>query len=68
MTDYYFDTSTLVKRYADESGSTWVRQITDPSAQHTILLAETTLAEVAAALAQSNVLLAASPRSNRTGF
>ena len=51
MTDYYLDASALVKRYADESGSVWVRQISDPSAQHTILLAEITLAEVAAALA-----------------
>lgn len=51
MTDYYVDASALVKRYADEAGSTWVRQITDPSAQQSILLAEITLAEVAAALA-----------------
>jgi predicted nucleic acid-binding protein len=51
VTDYYIDASALVKRYADEPGSTWVRQITEPSAPHTILLAEITLAEVAAALA-----------------
>ncbi|MBI3989866.1 MAG: type II toxin-antitoxin system VapC family toxin [candidate division NC10 bacterium] len=51
MTDYCLDASALVKRYADEPGSAWVRQITDPAAQHTILLAEITLAEVAAALA-----------------
>lgn len=51
MTDYYVDASALVKRYADEPGSTWIRHITDPQAQHTILLAEITLAEVAAALA-----------------
>lgn len=51
MTDYYVDASALVKRYAEESGSSWVRQMTDPFAQHTILLAEITLAEVAAALA-----------------
>lgn len=50
MTDYYLDASAVVKRYADELGSTWVRQITDSSAQQTILLAEITLAEVAAAL------------------
>lgn len=50
MTDYYLDSSALVKRYADELGSIWIRQITDPQAQHTILLAEITLAEVAAAL------------------
>jgi predicted nucleic acid-binding protein len=51
MTDYYLDSSALVKRYADEAGSLWIRQITDPPAQNTILLAEITLAEVAAALA-----------------
>lgn len=51
MSDYYFDASALVKRYADEVGSRWVRQITTPGAQHTILLAEITLAEVSAALA-----------------
>ena len=51
MTDYYVDASALVKRYANEPGSTWVLQIIEPSAQHTILLAEITLAEVAAALA-----------------
>lgn len=51
MTDYYLDASALVKRYVDEVGSDWTRQITDPTAQNTILLAEITLAEVAAALA-----------------
>lgn len=51
MTDYYVDASALVKRYADEPGSAWVRQITEPSGQHTIMLAEITLTEVAAALA-----------------
>jgi predicted nucleic acid-binding protein len=50
VTDYYIDASALVKRYTREPGSTWVLQITEPSAQHTILLAEITLAEVAAAL------------------
>lgn len=51
MTDYYIDASALVKRYADEPGSAWIRQITDPHSRNTILLAEITLAEVAAALA-----------------
>ena len=51
MTDDYIDASALVQRYADEPGSAWVRQITEPSAAHTIVLAEITLAEVAAALA-----------------
>ncbi len=51
MTAYYLDASAVVKRYADEPGSTWIRHLTDAQAQHTILLAEITLAEVAAALA-----------------
>lgn len=51
MTDYFLDASAAVKRYADEAGSTWIRQITEPQAGNTILIAEITLAEVAAALA-----------------
>lgn len=51
MTDYYLDASALVKRYADEPGSTWIRQITDSLTHNTVLIAEVTLAEVAAALA-----------------
>ena len=51
MTDYYLDASALVKRYADEQGSDWIRQITDSRSANTILLAEVTLEEVAAALA-----------------
>lgn len=51
MTDYYLDASALVKRYAPEPGSDWVLEITDPTAGHTIILSEITLAEVAAALA-----------------
>jgi predicted nucleic acid-binding protein len=51
VTDYHLDASALVKRYAPEPGSDWVLEITEPTAGHTIILAEITLAEVAAALA-----------------
>jgi predicted nucleic acid-binding protein len=50
VSEYYLDASALVKRYTDESGSAWILGITDKQAQHTILLSEITLAEVAAAL------------------
>ena len=50
MSDYYLDSSALVKRYVNEPGSAWVRQITDLFSENTILLAEISLAEVAAAL------------------
>ncbi len=51
MTDYYLDASALVKRYVDEIGSAWVRELSEPRSGDTVLLAEITLAEVAAALA-----------------
>ena len=51
MSDYYLDASALVKRYVDEIGSAWVRQLTEPRPGDAVLLAEITLAEVAAALA-----------------
>jgi len=51
VSDYYLDASALVKRYVDEVGGTWVRQMTAPRPGDTVLLAEITLAEVAAALA-----------------
>ena len=51
MSDYYLDASALVKRYVNETGSAWVRRLTDPRHGDTVLLAEITLAEVAAALA-----------------
>jgi predicted nucleic acid-binding protein len=63
VTDYFLDASAVVKRYADEAGSAWVRQITDPQAQNTILLAEITLAEVTAALAAKQRAPKGFPRS-----
>ena len=51
MSEFFLDASAIVKRYADETGSAWVRQITNPDAQNTILLSEITLAEISAALA-----------------
>ena len=51
MSDYYLDASAVVKRYVNETGSAWVRRLTDPRHGDTVLLAEITLAEVAAALA-----------------
>jgi hypothetical protein len=50
VTEYYLDASAVVKRYADAPGSTWIRHLTNAQAHHTIVRAEITLAEVAAAL------------------
>jgi predicted nucleic acid-binding protein len=56
MTLYYFDTSTLVKYYVTEPGSTWITGLIDASTpetglpMHTIFVAAASIAEVSAAL------------------
>jgi hypothetical protein len=47
----YLDTSAIVKRYVPETGTTWIMNLVDLSADSTIFLAEITLAETAAAIA-----------------
>jgi hypothetical protein len=51
LTVYYLDASALVKRYARETGSDWIVEITDLAAEHTIIFSELTLPEVAATFA-----------------
>lgn len=51
-TGYYLDTSALVKRYAREEGSEWVRSIAAPVTGNTVLIAAIGMVEVAAALAR----------------
>lgn len=50
MTTYYLDSSALVKRYVNETGSSWVQALCDPAASHVLALAHIGLVEVAAAL------------------
>lgn len=51
MSYLYFDSSALVKRYLTELGSAWVLAHTDMVAGNTIVVAEITRVEVAAAFA-----------------
>jgi uncharacterized protein len=51
MSLFYLDTSALAKRYLVEIGSAWIIALTDPSSGHTIMLAEITRVEAAAAIA-----------------
>ena len=50
MAVYYFDSSGLVKRYAQETGTAWVMGITTPAAGHDIYLVRITGPEIVAAL------------------
>ncbi len=56
MALYYFDTSALVKRYINEPGSTWIRQICNARNQndealHVLLAGSIAMVEFAAAFA-----------------
>ena len=53
MSVYFLDSSALVKRYRTEVGSTWIRGLVE-SADHTIVVCEISLSEVAAALAAAH--------------
>jgi uncharacterized protein len=56
MGAYYCDSSALVKRYANEPGTLWVRSLTDPQAGHDIFTAHITGIEVVAAIARKTRL------------
>jgi predicted nucleic acid-binding protein len=47
---YYFDSSALVKRHVDESGSAWVRSLTRVKMAHTLYIAGITAVEVTSAI------------------
>ncbi|MFN8483781.1 MAG: type II toxin-antitoxin system VapC family toxin [Anaerolineae bacterium] len=51
MTAYFFDSSALVKRYLSERGSSWVGALAETAARNTLIIAEITRVEIAAALA-----------------
>jgi predicted nucleic acid-binding protein len=50
MPDFFFDTSALVKRHVNETGSKWVRSLIRAKATHRIYIARITAVEVFAAI------------------
>jgi predicted nucleic acid-binding protein len=50
MAVFFVDSSPLVKRHVNESGSTWVRSLTRARAAHTLFIARITAVEVFAAI------------------
>jgi uncharacterized protein len=50
MADFFFDTSALVKRHVDETGSVWVKSLVRAKAGHTLYIARITAVEVASAI------------------
>jgi uncharacterized protein len=49
---YFLDTSALVKRYVIEVGTPWLRSLVDPSAGHTLFIAQITRAEITSSAAR----------------
>lgn len=49
---YYFDSSAVVKRYAPEKGSAWVKGIAEPDSGNTIYIGQIGIVEIAAALSR----------------
>jgi uncharacterized protein len=52
VTAYFFDTSALVKRYIDETGSQWIRSLTDLQSENKIIVAGITFVELLSALSR----------------
>ena len=52
MTIYFFDSSAIVKRYLNETGTAWVTNIFDPTSGSEIYIAHISGAEVVAAIAR----------------
>ena len=50
MAVYFFDSSALVKRYAQETGSEWILALTEPAAGHFLYIARITAVEMVSAL------------------
>ncbi|SRR5260221_14356304 len=50
MADWFLDSSAVVKRYMEETGTNWVRSILDPVAGHRAFLAGITGVEVVSAI------------------
>jgi len=49
---FYLDTSAAVKRYIQETGTAWLRNLADPAAGHYLYLARIADVEVTAAIAR----------------
>ena len=52
MSYYFFDSSALVKRYVPESGTAWVRSITDSTTGNNIFVASIMQVEIVSAVAR----------------
>ena len=50
MPAFFLDTSTVLKRYVQETGTPWVQALAAPAAGHSLIVVRITLAETVAAI------------------
>jgi hypothetical protein len=48
--EFFLDTSTVLKRYVQETGTPWVQALAAPAAGHSLIIVRITLAETVAAI------------------
>jgi predicted nucleic acid-binding protein len=48
--EFFLDTSTVLKRYVQETGTAWVQALAAPAAGHSLIVVRITLAETVAAI------------------
>jgi uncharacterized protein len=48
----FLDSSALVKRYVEESGSAWIKTLTEPKARHKLIIARIAWVEILSAFAR----------------
>ncbi len=61
MPAYFLDTSAIVKRYVQETGTSWIRNLAAPASGHFLYVARIADVEVAAALARRRQQASLSP-------
>ncbi len=52
MAAYFPDSSAVIKRYVQETGTAWVQALVHPAAQHSVYVARITAVEICAAIAR----------------
>ncbi|NJO84064.1 MAG: type II toxin-antitoxin system VapC family toxin [Blastochloris sp.] len=67
MSQFFVDSSALVKRYVTEVGTPWIQALSDPVAGNTLVSAASTRVEVAAALASRHQASAGLSLAERDG-
>ena len=50
MAAFFLDTSTVLKRYVQETGTAWVQAVAAPTVRHSLFVVRITLAETVAAI------------------